>query len=161
MIGSALSPEVQKPETHELVQPYPTFASYTPCVGWNLRTISTTMLMVLALLPLSGTLCALTCDVAANSKSSGHHHGAAQEGTTSAAAGNPVISGTSFYPCDHDVAIEQFTTAAERAPMAIAPPAALVAVDSFVAPRVQRVPPSQGAPPGTTPSTSNPVVLRV
>ena len=138
------------------------WSRYTQTVGLNLRTISITMLMVFALLPLSGTLCAITCDTAAHSESSGHHHGAAQEPTRSADFEIPQVSGPSVHPCDHDVTIQPVTTAAERPPIAIAAqPAVLLALDAFAAPPIQRLRPSQGAPPGTAPPTSTPLVLRV
>src|SRR5688572_7632942 len=94
---------VATPTAAGMGRPNPTGLSrYTRNVGWNLRTISITMLMVLALLPLSGALCAITCDVAAHTESSRHHHGAAHEAKTAAAPETPVISVESAHRCDHD-----------------------------------------------------------
>src|SRR5688500_17214837 len=120
------------------------------------------MLVVVALLPLSGTLCAMSCDTTAHSESSGHHHGAAQEPARSADADGPQVSGPRAHPCHHEAAIQPATTAAARAPIAMsAQPASLLAHDALALPPIQGPRPSQGAPPGTTPPTSTPLVLRV
>lgn len=120
------------------------------------------MLMVLALLPTAGTLCAITCDLAAQPESSGHHHGAAPAAKAPAAPDAPVIGGTSTHPCGHDVVIQQAATGAERAPMTVSAPAVtVIAIEAFTQSPVDRVTPSLGAPPGSAPPTSTPAVLRV
>ena len=139
-------------------------ARYTQVVGWNLRTISIAMLIVLSILPVAGTLCAITCEDAALAASTGHqhHHGAAAESSKASASGGTLIGKAPALPCDHDVATLQTTTGAERMTFAMsAPPATLTAVESVVLPATRQARPSQGAPPGRSPSTSAPVVLRV
>lgn len=135
---------------------------YTRNVGWNLRTISVAMLVVLSVLPLSGTLCALACDQAAHSEGSGHHHEAAPEANHPAAPDVPLAGGPSAHPCDHAAAIQQATTAPERTQIAVSiPPPSMVTVGQSAPPLLQMAPASHGAPPGSTPSTSIPLVLRV
>jgi hypothetical protein len=122
------------------------------------------MLVVLSVLPLSETVCAITCNQAAHSESPDrhHHHEAGLEASQPAAPDVPLISGPTAHPCDHIAAIPQATTAAQKGPIAVStPPASMVAVDAFAAPLVQRVRTLHGAPPGSTPPTSTPLVLRV
>ena len=135
-------------------------ARYTQDVGWNVRTISITMLMVLSLLPLSGTLCAVVCDIA-RAEGSGHHHGASQEADQSAPDAH-FDAGPSAHPCDHSTAILQFTTAAERTQVATTvQPSVLVSVETFTAPTIRRTRAAAGAPPGSPPTSSTPLVLRI
>ena len=137
-------------------------ARYTRSVGWNLRTISVAMLVVLFVLPLSGTLCALACDQAAHSEGSGHHHEATPESSQPAAPDAPLVGGPSAHPCDHLAVIQQAIAAPERTQIAVSVPAApLVTVGEFAPPLLQRARASHGAPPGSTPPTSIPLVLRV
>jgi hypothetical protein len=137
-------------------------ARYTRIVGWNLRTISVAMLLVLFVLPFSATLCALTCDQEAHSEGSGHHHEAAAEASQPAAPDAPLIGGPSVHPCDHVVTVQQATTAPERTQIAVSTHvAALVTVAEFAAPLLQMTGASHGAQPGSTPPTSTPLVLRV
>ena len=103
-------------------------ARYTRIVGWNLRTISVAMLMVLFVLPLSGTLCALACDQAAHSEGSGHHHEATPESSQPAAPDAPLVGGPSAHPCDHLAVIQQAIAAPERTQIAVSVPAAMVTV---------------------------------
>lgn len=138
------------------------WARYTRSVGWNLRTISIAMLTVLCLLPVSETLCVITCDGAPqNSHESTHHHQATHE-TARNTPDALQIAASSAHPCDHTMAVQPVTTPAERAQFAISSHAAiLVALKGFAAPRRVEVAASPGGPPGSPPSTSAPLVLRV
>ena len=134
-------------------------ARYTRSVGWNLRAISVAMLVVLFVLPLSGTLCALACDQAAHPEGSGHHHEAAPEASQPAARDVPLVGGPSAHPCDHLAVIQQAIAAPERTQIAVSAPAG--PMGEFAPPLLQRARASHGAPPGSTPPTSIPLVLRV
>jgi hypothetical protein len=138
-------------------------ARYTRTVGWNLRTISIAMLMVLSLLPFSGTLCAMACDTPAQADGPLHHHGAAPEPTNAAETDGARLTGGPAHPCDHDAAILQATNvASERVQVIVsAPPLALAAVGPLTGPVAQQARAPQGAPPGSAPPTSTPLVLRV
>ena len=139
-------------------------ARYTQVVGWSLRTNSIAMLMVLSVLPVAGTLCAITCEDGALDASTGHqhHHGAAAESPKPTVSGVALIGKAPALPCDHDAAMLQATTGAERMTFATsAPPTTLTVVESFAPSDVRQGGPSPGAPPGRSPSTSTPVVLRV
>ena len=138
------------------------WARYTRSVGWNLRTISITMLTVLCLLPVSETLCVITCDGAPESSHAAtHHHQAANEATPNTPDA-PQIAASSSHPCDHTVAVQQAITPADRAQFAISMHAAIqVSPGGFAAPRLVEVAAFPAGPPGSPPSTSTPLVLRV
>ena len=138
------------------------WARYTRSVGWDLRTISIAILAVLCLLPVSETLCVITCDgVPESSHGAAHHHQATHE----AGLNTPdalQIAASSGHSCDHTVTVQQVTTPVERAQFAASTHAAiLVSLEGFVAPHFGQVAVSPGGPPGGPPSTSTPLVLRV
>ena len=139
---------------------------YTPIVGWNQRTISIVVLTVLTLLPASGTLCALACDSTAPAAASSHHHGSGQGCDEAPRLSSGVqIRGIAEHDCgNHEAVVGQAATAAaERAQFASpsAPPAVSAASDTFRALPISRGFLQDGAPPGTAPPTTTPLVLRV
>jgi hypothetical protein len=154
------------------------FAVYTRSVNWRHR-IAVVMLIVLAALPLAGTVCAMTCLSGSSAVAAHHQDGQDCESATPATptASAPTsdesdasecaakIGALSAYHCGtHDAALPQVAaTDVKRADFAvIAAPAASDPVDplfgSFTtsASLLQYTP-----PPGTAPPTATPLVLRV
>ena len=125
--------------------------------------ISVVVLVVLAALPVSGTLCALICDSAAKTASA--HHGSDKDCADPPRPSNePGIQGLSEHDCsNHDAAVRPVaTTAAERIDLRTAP-ALFAGLATFT---LSSLPASALAfeytsPPGTAPPTTTPLVLRV
>ncbi len=141
----------------------PVGSRYTRIVSWRHR-ISFVVLLVLAALPVSSTLCAMVCD-ASTQTMSGHHHGGGKATDEVASSSHAQFRGVSEHDCNtHDAVIRQTaTTAAERAdstassaPLMLSVPFATVAVHAVAASTAEYTP-----PPGTAPPTATPLVLRV
>lgn len=147
------------------VEPGPPGGSrYTRTVSWRHR-ISFVVLIVLAALPVSSALCAMVCDASAKTMS-GHHHGAGKASEETAPSSNQVqLRSMSEHDCStHDAVIRQTaTTAAERADATAGSAPLMVSVShaTVTVPVVASSTPEYNAPPGTTPPTSTPLVLRV
>jgi hypothetical protein len=133
-------------------------------VAWRHR-IALVLLLALAGMPVSGTLCAMICDSATA-------HGAAHHGKDSKCAEpatpstGPQISGTSAHDCStHDASMRQVvTTAGQRTDLIVK--IASTVMDSashaeFVLPHDSGNSFAYTAPPGTDPPTVRLVVLRV
>ena len=140
---------------------------YTRNVSWRHR-ISVVLLMVLTALPVSGLFCAMLCDSAA-ATSAGAHHAAGKScddgQATTPSSGPQIRGGTAGHDCsDHDAALrEAATTTAARAD-SVPGPSLLVAVP--VHDSTSKLTDSDAVfdyrtPPGSTPPTVSPLVLRV
>ena len=133
----------------------------------NQRTISIVVLSILTALPVSGTLCAMLCDSAATTRAAAHHASGKpcdEEQATTPSSG-PQLSGASGHDCsDHEVAVrEAATTTATRAD-SLPGPSLLAAV--AVHDTIRNLVDSDDefdyrTPPGSTPPTASPLVLRV
>ena len=139
---------------------------YTRTVSWRHR-ISLVLLIVLTALPVSGAVCTMLCDSAAASCAASHHGSGKpcddEHGTT--ASSGPQVRGTAGHDCgDHDAAVRvAATTRATRAD-GVSAPSLLVAVT--VHDSTGNLPDSDAVfdyrtPPGSTPPTASPLVLRV
>ena len=139
---------------------------YTRTVSWRHR-ISLVLLIVLTALPVSGTVCTMLCDSAASTRASAHHASGKpcdDEQATTPSSG-PQMGGTAGHDCsDHDAAMrEAATTTATRAE-SVAGPSLLVAVpvhDSISNYTDADAVFDYRTPPGSTPLTASPLVLRV
>ena len=140
---------------------------YTRSVGLNQRTISIVVLSILTALPVSGTLCALLCNSAAASRTAAHHASGkpCDEDQATTPSSGPQLHGASGHDCsDHEVAVrEAATTTATRAD-GVAGPTLLAGVT--VHDTISNVVDSDAVfdyrtPPGSTPPTASPLVLRV
>ena len=135
---------------------------YTRNVTWRHR-ISLLLLIMLTALPVSGSVCAMLCDLPA--AGTGAHHGSGKgcEDQASPAA-EPQLRDASGHDCsDHDAAIRVAATTATRAD-SVPGPGLLVAIpvhDSVRQLTCTGAVLDDGAPPGRTPSTASPLVLRV
>ena len=133
----------------------------------NQRTISLVVLSILTALPVSGTLCAMLCNSAAASRAAAHHASGKpcdEEQATTPSSG-PQLRDASGHDCsDHEVAVrEAATTTATRAD-SVPGPSLLVAV--AVHDTISNIVHSDAifdyrTPPGSTPPTASPLVLRV
>ena len=139
---------------------------YTRKVSWRHR-ISLVVLMVLTALPVSGTVCAMLCDSAAASRTAAHHASGKpcdEEQATTPSSG-PQLRGASGHDCsDHEVAVrEAATTIAIRADRLPRPTLlAVVAVHDTISNLVDSDEVfDYRTPPGSTPPTASPLVLRV
>ena len=140
---------------------------YTPKVSWK-RSVSFVILALLIALPVSGAVCAMLCESAANgtAMASGHHHGATQSAEAPASPSSDFqISGVSEHDCSsHDGALrEPSTIAAERAdwgitsmPLVSATVVATFKVSTESGPRF-----SDSTVLGSASPTTTPLVLRV
>ena len=126
--------------------------------------ISAVVLAVLAALHLSGTFCAIACDSSAPSATT--HHGTDRNCSEDAQPSTGVqIQGVSEHDCgNHEVAFSQAATAAvQRTALHTAPPQVLTPIGQALF----SSPPPSGAmfeytsPPGSTPPTTRPLILRV
>jgi len=125
------------------------------------------LLIVLTALPVSGTVCAMLCDSAAATRAAAHHATGKpcdQEQATTPASG-PQVRGASNHDCrDHEVAVrEAATTTATRADTV---PGPRLLVAAAVHDGIGNLVDSDAAfdyrtPPGSTPPTASPLVLRV
>ena len=139
---------------------------YTRNVSWRHR-ISVVLLLLLTALPVSGTVCAMLCDSAAATRATAHHASGKpcdDEQATTPSPG-PQMRGTAGHDCsDHEAAMrEAATTTATRAD-SVTGPSLLVAVpvhDSISNLTDANVVFEYRTPPGSTPPTASPLVLRV
>jgi hypothetical protein len=141
-------------------------SGYTRNVSWRHR-ISLVLLAVLTALPVSGTVCAMLCDSAAATRVAAHHASGKpcdDEQATTPSSG-PQMRNTAGHDCsDHDAAVrEAATTTATRAD-GVRGPSLLVAV--AVRDSISSLPDADAVfdyrtPPGSTPPTASPLVLRV
>ena len=133
----------------------------------NQRTISLVVLSILTAMPLSGTLCAMMCDSAAATRAVAHHASGKpcdeEQVTTPSPA--PQLRGASGHDCsEHEAAVrEAATTTATRAD-SVPEPSLLAAV--AVHDTISNLVDSDAVfdyrtPPGSTPPTASPLVLRV
>ena len=133
----------------------------------NQRTISLVVLSILTALPVSGTLCAMLCNSAAASRAAAHHASGKpcdEEQATTPSSG-PQLRGASGHDCsDHEAAVrEAATTIATRAD-SVPEPSLLAAVavhDTIRNLADYDVIFDYRTPPGSTPPTASPLVLRV
>ena len=139
---------------------------YTRNVSWRHR-ISFVLLLLLTALPVSGTVCTMLCDSAAATRAAAHHasgqHCDDEQATTPSSG--PQMGGTAGHDCgDHDAAIrEAATTTATRAD-SVPGLSLLVAVpvhDSISDLTHSDAVFDYRTPPGSTPPTASPLVLRV
>jgi len=135
-------------------------------VGLNQRTISFVVLSILTALPVSGTLCAMLCNSAAASRAAAHHASGKpcdEEQATTPSSG-PQLRGASGHDCsDHEVAVREAATTATRAD-SVPGPSVLAAVavhDTISNPVDSDAVFDYRTPPGSTPPTASPLVLRV
>jgi hypothetical protein len=136
-------------------------------VGLNQRTISLVVLSILTALPVSGTLCAMLCNSAAASRSAAHHASGkpCDEELATTPSSGPQLRGASGHDCsDHEIAVrEAATTTATRAdgvpgPSLLAGVAVHDTISNLVDPDAVF---DYRTPPGSTPPTASPLVLRV
>ena len=140
---------------------------YTRNVSWRHR-ISLVLLLLLIALPVSGAVCAMLCDSAAATRAAAHHASGKpcdDEQATTPSSGPQMRGGTAGHDCsDHDAAMrEAATTSAARAD-SVAAPNLLVAVpvhDSISNLTDANAVFDYRTPPGSTPPTASPLVLRV
>jgi hypothetical protein len=139
---------------------------YTRNVSWRHR-LSVVLLPLLTALPVSGTVCAMLCDSAAATRAAAHHASGKpcdEEQATTPSSG-PQLRGASGHDCsDHEVAVrEAATTTATRADSVPGPSLlAAVAVHDTISNLVDSDAVfDYRAPPGSTPPTASPLVLRV
>ena len=140
---------------------------YTRNVSWRHR-ISVVLLLLLTALPVSGTVCAMLCDSAAATRAAAHHTSGKpcdDEPATTPSSGPQMRGATAAHDCsDHDAAVrEAATTTATRAD-SVPGPSLLVAVP--VHDSTSKLTDSDAVfdyrtPPGSTPPTASPLVLRV
>ena len=140
---------------------------YTRHVSWRHR-ISVVLLLLLTALPVSGTVCAMVCDSAAATRATAHHASGKpcdDEQATTPSSGPQMRGGTAGHDCsDHDAAMrEAATTTATRAD-SVPGPSLLVAVP--VHDSISKLTDADAVfdyrtPPGSTPPTASPLVLRV
>jgi hypothetical protein len=137
---------------------------YTRNVSWRHR-ISLVLLMVLTALPVSGSICAMLCDSAAATRSAAHHGSGKPCDEQAPPSSGPQLRGASGHDCsDHGTAMRvAATTTATRAD-SVAGPSSLVAVP--VHDSISNLTDSDAVfdyrtPPGSTPPTASPLVLRV
>ena len=137
---------------------------YTRTVGLTQRSVSIVVLAVLTALPVWGAACGILCNSAATASASSHH-GSDKECEEPAGPSSEVqIQGVSEHDCGtHDAVVRQAsTTAGERSVGVSSPPPAVPAVHATVhALPALETSFAQGAPPGTAPPTTTPLVLRV
>ena len=140
------------------------FSRYTRNVRWRHR-ISLVLLIVLTALPVSGTVCAMLCDSAAATRAAAHHGSGKPCDEQAPPSPGPQLRGASGHDCsDHDAAIrETATTTATRAD-SVPGPSLLVAGlvhDSSSSLTDSDAVFDYRTPPGSTPPTASPLVLRV
>jgi hypothetical protein len=140
---------------------------YTPNVSWRHR-ISVVLLLLLTALPVSGTVCTMLCDSAADTRATAHRTSEKpcdHEQAATPSPGPQMRGGTAGHDCsDHDAAMrEAATTTATRA-HSVPGPSLLVAVP--VHDSISKLTDSDAivdyrTPPGSTPPTASPLVLRI
>jgi len=136
-------------------------------VGLNQRTISIVVLSILTALPVSGTLCAMLCDSAAATRAAAHHASGEpcdKEQATTPSSG-PQLRGASGHDCsDHEIAVREAATTTMPRADSVPGPSLLAAV--AVHDTISNLVDSDDVfdyrtPPGSTPPTASPLVLRV
>ena len=137
---------------------------YTRTVSWRHR-ISLVVLMVLTALPVSGAVCAMLCDSAAATRAQAHHGAGKICDEQTTPSSGPQLRGASGHDCsDHEAAVrEAATTTAARADSVPRPTLlAVVAVHDTISNLVDSDDVfDYRTPPGSTPPTASPLVLRV
>ena len=136
-------------------------------MGLNQRTISIVVLSILTALPVSGTLCAMLCDSAAATRAAAHHASGkpCEEEQAATPSSGPQLRGASGHDCrDHEVAIREAATATSTRADSLPGPTLLAA--GAVHDPISRLVDSDEVfdyrtPPGSTPPTASPLVLRV
>jgi hypothetical protein len=136
---------------------------YTRSVAWRHR-IALVLLLAFAGLPVSGTLCAMTCESAAT-QSAAHHGNDPKCAEPATPSSGPQINGATAHDCSTHQSMRQVaTTAVERIDLSARVLSAVVGSTS----RAESVLLHDGwdsfaytSPPGTDPPTVRPVVLRV
>ena len=139
---------------------------YTRDVGhfW-LRRVSLLVLLLLAVLPVSGTVCAALCMPAASAGSvSGGHH-AASPPCHEPASGHPRVAGTSGHACRHNGPAHEATAALTAG---VRSDISLLSVTQLIEPgtpnlfaRTSVRTHSGSSPPGPSTPTRTPLVLRI
>jgi len=121
--------------------------------------------MVLTALPVSGTVCAMLCDSAAASRTAAHHASGKPCDEQAPRSSGPQLRGASSHDCSaHDAAVrETVTTTASRADSVPEPSllAAVTAHDTISNFTDSDSVSAYRTPPGSTPPTASPLVLRV
>jgi hypothetical protein len=138
---------------------------YTRHVIWRHR-ISVVLLLLLTALPLSGTVCTMLCDSTATSAAAHHASGKPcdDEQATTPSSG-PQMRGTAGHDCsEHDAAMRQAATTTATRADSVPVPSSLVALP--VHDWISKLTDSDAVfdyrtPPGSTPPTASPLVLRV
>ena len=135
---------------------------YTRTVSWKQR-VSQIVLVVLAVLPVASTLCALECDSPAKARASHHGSGAPCEETAPSSNG-PQISSPANHDCTSHLSVgDVATTVGQRTDLSVpliqVPSSAADATQSLIASRALGT--DYTSPPGKTPPTTIPLVLRV
>ena len=140
---------------------------YTRTVRLTQRSISIVVLAVLTALPVSGAVCAMLCDSAAATSAAAHHGSGkpCDDEQANTPSSGPQVRGASGHDCsDHDAANRvAATTTATRAD-SVPGPSLLAAV--AVHDSISKLVDSDAVfdyrtPPGSTPPTASPLVLRV
>ena len=137
---------------------------YTRRVSWRHR-ISLVVLMVLTALPVSGTVCAMVCDSAAVTRAAAHHGSGKNCEEDATPASGPQLHGSSNHDCsDHETALREAATTTATRGDELPGPSLLAAVPLHD--RVSTLADSDAVfdyrtPPGSTPPTASPLVLRV
>ena len=125
------------------------------------------MLTILTALPVSGTLCAMLCDSAAATRAAAHHASGKpcdEEQATPPSSGLQ-LRGASGHDCsDHEVAVREAAITTGTRADSVPGPSLLAAV--AVRDTISNLVDSDDlfdyrTPPGSTPPTASPLVLRV
>ena len=133
---------------------------YTRMVNWR-QAVSALVLVVLAALPVTSTVCAAVCDSPAEAVSAHHGSGTKCE-ETSRSSSEPAIT-----PSAHDCSVHAFvqetaTTPVQRADPNAAPGLVAAIADAIFHPPASTASPIEyRSPPGSAPPTTIPLVLRV
>ena len=139
---------------------------YTRSVSWRHR-ISVVLLLLLTALPVSGTVCAMLCDPAAATRAAAHHASGkpCDDDQATTAMSGPQIRSTAGHDCnDHEAAVRQAATTTATRADSVAGPSLLVAVPvhASISNRIDANTVFEyRTPPGSTPPTASPLVLRV
>src|SRR5688572_910778 len=134
---------------------------YTRMVSWRQR-VSAIVIVVLAMLPAASNACATFCESTATAAST--HHGSGANCEQAAVSDDaPQLSAPPHDCTTHQVSLRQVGTAAKaRADLASSPVLpAPIATTTFAVSLNTHPGAVYGSPPGTTPPTTAPLVLRV
>lgn len=132
-------------------------------VGLTPRAVSIVVLAVLTALPVAGAVCGMLCNSVPMASSSSHHGSGKQCEAPAGPSSEVQIQGISFHDCStHHALVWQTSTTAKRAEGVTSSVAAVAVVRATVrALTALETSSAQGAPPGTAPPTTAPLVLRV